>query len=213
MPCLISNWARARATTEMLITLRLAHIAGEAPLHQTMDTDCPSQRQVSTRWKNSQHPVPFSSVSVLRPPLLHIQHHGAMNGLIERDADRTKDRDRNERGGGRDRGGDAGGYRRDDKGQKDRGRRDAHGRRTDCYWDTAQKDLAPAVRRDGGPRGVVERALQASKRRPSGRLKHLKRRRSSAPCISSWQKTCYRPGTGLVFHVSSASCAHGITYC
>ena len=99
-------------------------------------------------------------------------------------------------------GGDAGGYRRDDKGHKD-GRRDAHGRHRDSYEDSRDSDKTPDLkrnidinkqimgaqgaselctliearvaefnhvnvatafrtllqsRRDGGPRGVVERA-------------------------------------------------------
>ncbi len=57
----------------------------------------------------------------------------------DRDADRTKhaggrEREQNRESGGV-RGGDAGGYRRDDKGRKDGGR-DAHGRHTDCYGDS-----------------------------------------------------------------------------
>jgi len=122
----------------------------------------------------------------------------------ERERERERERSRN-RDSGEVRGGDAGGYWRDDKGRKDAGG-DAHGRHRDCYGDsqgteksqdlkrnidinkqimraqgvselctlietrvaefnhvnvsTAFRTLLQAPR-DGGPRGVVERALQA----------------------------------------------------
>ncbi len=50
----------------------------------------------------------------------------------EREREREMERERNRESWGL-RGGDAGAYRRDDKGQKDGGRRDAHGRHRDCY--------------------------------------------------------------------------------
>ena len=43
-------------------------------------------------------------------------------------------------------GGDAGGYRRDDKGHKD-GRRDAHGRHRDSYEDSRDSDKTPDLKR------------------------------------------------------------------
>ena len=60
----------------------------------------------------------------------------------DQDADRTKhaggrEREQNRESGGV-RGGDAGGYRRDDKGRKDGGS-DAHGRHTDCYGDRREE--------------------------------------------------------------------------
>jgi hypothetical protein len=53
----------------------------------------------------------------------------------ERQREMERERERNRESWGV-RGGDAGGYRRDDNGQKDEGRRDAHGRHRDCYGDS-----------------------------------------------------------------------------
>ena len=52
----------------------------------------------------------------------------------KKERDRERERERNRESGGV-RGGDAGGYRRDDKGRKDGGR-DVHGRYRDCYGDS-----------------------------------------------------------------------------
>ncbi len=74
----------------------------------------------------------------------------------QRDADRTKDRDRNERGGAETGAatqvGIGGTITSGDKKTEEEEMPTPCGRRTDCYWDTAQKDLAPAVRRRT-PRG------------------------------------------------------------
>jgi hypothetical protein len=122
-------------------------------------------------------------------------------GEEERGREMQKNMKRN-RESGRVRSGDAGGYRRDDKGRKDGGR-DAHERHRDCYGDSRGTEKSPDLkrnidinkqimgaqgaselctliearvaefnhvnvatafrtllqsRRDGGPRGVVERA-------------------------------------------------------
>ena len=49
--------------------------------------------------------------------------------------------------GGEGRGGDAGGYRWDDKGRKDGGR-DAHGRNRDCYGDSQGTENSPDPKRN-----------------------------------------------------------------
>jgi hypothetical protein len=59
------------------------------------------------------------------------------------------------------RGGDAGGYWRDDKGPKDGGR-DAHGRHRDCYGDSQGTEKSPDLKRNIDINKQIMRAQGAS---------------------------------------------------
>ena len=63
----------------------------------------------------------------------------------KKERDRERERERNRESGGV-RGGDAGGYRRDDKGRKDGGR-DVHGRYRDCYGDSRGSEKSTDLKR------------------------------------------------------------------
>jgi len=159
----------------------------------------------------------------------------------KRERERERERARN-RDSGEVRGGDAGGYWRDDKGRKDAGR-DAHGRHRDCYGDSQGTEKSPDLkrhidinkqimraqgaselctlietrvaefnhvnvstafrtllqgRRNGGPRGVVERALQALKAAALRTIDAFGAQNVSNT-LHIMAKSRYRPGTGLSF--------------
>ena len=59
------------------------------------------------------------------------------------------------------RGGDAGGYRRDDKGRKDGGR-NAHGRHRDCYGDSRGTERSANLKRNIDINKQIMRAQGAS---------------------------------------------------
>jgi hypothetical protein len=90
--------------------------------------------------------------------------HRDCYGDRERERARERERERERERhceSGEVRGGDAGGYRRDDKGRKDGGR-DAHWRHRDCYGDSRGTEKFPDLKRNIDINKQIMRAQGAS---------------------------------------------------